>query len=456
MAQASVLVAAGAGHPWQIDLHMVYFAALAVLIIHCDWRVILVGAATVAVHHLVLSFVLPDMVFPGSASLARVVLHAVILVVEAVVLMWSAASVTMMFAINDESRSAAEAATGEALAAGAEAECIRAENDRQTAASAARDREAAREQAEVVARTAEGLSALAEGRLDYRIPGRFPEAYVKLQNDFNSAMTALHQAISEIGGNVHGIAGETAEISQAADDLSRRTEHQAATLEETAAALEEVAATIKLSAAGADQASVSMARAEAEVEASGPVVREAIAAMDEIESSSEQISQIIGMIDEIAFQTNLLALNAGVEAARAGDAGRGFAVVASEVRALAQRSAEAARDIKGLISTSRNQVRNGVVLVGRTGTALNAIATGVGEIGGFVAQIAASTREQATAVAEINNAVVGMDQATQQNAAMVEQSTAACEGLTRDAARLAALVSRFRLEDRSGATTLAA
>jgi methyl-accepting chemotaxis protein len=456
MAQVSVLVASAAGHPWQIDLHMVYFAALAVLIVHCDWRAILIGAATVAVHHLVLSFVLPDMVFPDSASLTRVVLHAVILIVEAAVLMWSAASVSMMFSANVESRKAADAATGEALAAVHDAEAARAENDRQTASAAERDRDAAREQAEVVAQTAAGLSALADGMLGYRIPGRFPEAYAKLQNDFNSAMTSLQQAMGEIGGNVSGIADEAGQISAAADNLSRRTEHQAATLEETAAALDEVAAAVKLAAAGADQASTAMSRAEAEAEASRPVVTDAISAMDEIESSSEQISQIIGMIDEIAFQTNLLALNAGVEAARAGDAGRGFAVVASEVRALAQRSADAARDIKALISTSRDQVRNGVVLVGRTGSALTAISARVSEIGGFVGQIAASTREQATALTEINNAVADMDHATQQNAAMVEQSTAACEALTRDAARLAALVGRFRVENTARERALAA
>ncbi|MGA0545491.1 methyl-accepting chemotaxis protein [Brevundimonas sp. VNH65] len=449
MAQVSLLVAALDGHAWQIDLHMAYFAALAVLMIHCDWRVILVGAATVAVHHLVLSFLLPEMVFPGSASLGRVLVHAVILVVEAGVLAWSAASVNAMFDSTAASQKVAEESAQQARSAAQEAESTRHQADQQSRAVAERDRASAEEQAEIVRQTAAGMAALAAGDLSYRIPGRFPAAYLKLQDDFNSAMTSLQQAMSEIGANADGIAGETAEISRAADDLSSRTERQAAMLEQTAAALDEAAASVRLAADGAEQASGAMSRAQAEADQSRPVVKEAMSAMDEIEASSEQINQIIGLIDEIAFQTNLLALNAGVEAARAGDAGRGFAVVASEVRALAQRSAEAARDIKALISTSRDQVKNGVVLVGRTGAALGAIAERVTEIGNYVTQITASAREQATTLQEINRAVNDMDQTTQQNAAMVEQSTAACEALNQDAGRLAALVGRFKLTDRN-------
>src|SRR5690606_2699438 len=180
-------------------------------------------------------------------------------------------------------------------------------------------------------------------------------------------------------------------------------------------------------------------------EKSGAVVREAVEAMAQIEKSSQQIGQIIGVIDEIAFQTNLLALNAGVEAARAGDAGKGFAVVASEVRALAQRSAEAAKEIKDLISTSTHQVDQGVDLVGQTGSALEKIVAQVGEITGLVTEIAASAREQSTGLAEVNTAVNQMDQVTQQNAAMVEQSTAASHHLAQEADELAGLVAKFRL-----------
>ena len=167
--------------------------------------------------------------------------------------------------------------------------------------------------------------------------------------------------------------------------------------------------------------------------------------MGAIKNSSDQISRIIGVIDEIAFQTNLLALNAGVEAARAGEAGRGFAVVASEVRALAQRSAEAAKEIKSLISASTEQVQNGVKLVGHTGEALTAIATRVTEIADLMTEISASAKEQATTLTEVNTTVNQMDQTTQQNAAMVEESTAACHDLTSEAEKLNALVGRFRI-----------
>jgi methyl-accepting chemotaxis protein len=174
-------------------------------------------------------------------------------------------------------------------------------------------------------------------------------------------------------------------------------------------------------------------------------VGNAVAAMSEIEKSSGQISQIIGVIDEIAFQTNLLALNAGVEAARAGEAGRGFAVVASEVRALAQRSADAAKEIKALISASTTQVASGVELVGETGRVLGRILVQVTEINGIVAEIAASAAEQSTGLAEVNTAVNQMDQLTQQNAAMVEQSTAASHSLAHEADALATLIGRFQV-----------
>ncbi|NBB51355.1 methyl-accepting chemotaxis protein [Rhizobium sp. CRIBSB] len=466
MAQVSILVAGLSGNALQIDMHMAYFAALAVVVIYSDWKAIIGGAATVAVHHLVLSFVLPELVFPGSADLFRVVFHAVILIIEAAVLAWSAASVTAMFAANARSQAAAEEATAQALAAAAAAETSRiaaetatgqamdsasalevsrAAADRLAAEAMERDLAVAREQALVVEQTAAGLSALARGDLTYRIPGRFPGSYAKLQEDFNSAMDALQSDLSVIDANARTIRAEAGEISHAADDLSRRTEQQAATLEQTAAALEEITATVRLAARGADDASSVMVQAQSEADQSRPIITDAVDAMSDIESSSEQISQIIGVIDEIAFQTNLLALNAGVEAARAGDAGRGFAVVASEVRALAQRSAEAAKEIKTLISTSRSQVQNGVVLVGKTGVALEAIAARVNDISGIMVQITASTREQATAMEEINLAINQMDQTTQQNAAMVEQSTAACQSLTNDAAQLADLVSRFQL-----------
>jgi methyl-accepting chemotaxis protein len=317
-----------------------------------------------------------------------------------------------------------------------EAEATRREHDASNAAQV-------EAQQFVVQELAARLSRLAEGDLTARLVG-FSGEYKALETDFNAAVERLQGAMQAISAKTVGMRGGTGEISQAADDLSRRTEQQAASLEETAAALDEITATVKKTAEGATHARQVVSTAKSGAEHSGTVVRDAVAAMSEIEKSSGQISQIIGVIDEIAFQTNLLALNAGVEAARAGEAGRGFAVVASEVRALAQRSAEAAKEIKGLIQASATHVSSGVELVGETGKALDRIAAQVTEINAIVAEIAASAQEQATALAEVNTAVNQMDQMTQQNAAMVEESTAASHSLAEEAEKLTSLVSQFK------------
>jgi len=303
----------------------------------------------------------------------------------------------------------------------------------------------AQQQSQVVDGLAQGLERLAGGVLTFRLSEAFAPSYEKLRADFNAAMEQMQRTIAEVATNSAGVRTASTEISQASDNLSRRTEQQAASLEETAAALDEITATVRKTAEGAGQARDAVGEARSDAERSGIVVRDAVAAMAEIENSAQQISQIIGVIDEIAFQTNLLALNAGVEAARAGDAGRGFAVVASEVRALAQRSADAAKEIKALISASSQQVDRGVNLVGETGKVLERILTQVTQINGVVTEIAASAEEQSTGLQQVNTAVNQMDQVTQQNAAMVEEATAASHALTSEADTLARLISRFEL-----------
>ena len=327
----------------------------------------------------------------------------------------------------------------------AEGAALRGQSDEERARNQRAAEAAAREQAAVVAALGEGLDHLTRGDLTYTLTQPFPEDYVKLKDDFNAAIGQLKDAMSVVVTNVSAIRSGSGEISQAADDLSRRTEQQAASLEETAAALDQITATVNRTASGARQASETVQAAKGDAETSGIVVRDAVGAMGAIEKSAQEISQIIGVIDEIAFQTNLLALNAGVEAARAGDAGRGFAVVASEVRALAQRSAEAAKEIKVLISASTTQVNAGVQLVGQTGEALQRIVGRVAEIDGLVSEIAASAQEQATGLQQVNTAVNQMDQVTQQNAAMVEQSTAASHSLSQEAEVLAGSVARFQI-----------
>jgi methyl-accepting chemotaxis protein len=266
-----------------------------------------------------------------------------------------------------------------------------------------------------------------------------------LHGDFNAAMEKLQETMQAIAANTAGVRSGASEINQASDDLSRRTEQQAASLEETAAALDEITATVKRAAESAKEARELVATAKTDAERSGEVVREMVGAMSGIETSSRQIGNIIGVIDEIAFQTNLLAFYAGVEAARAGDAGRGFAVVATEVRALAQRSAEAAKEIKALISTSGQQVDSGVKLVAETGKALVRIVDQVSRLNQVVGTIASSAQEQATGLNEVNTAVNQMDQVTQRNAAMVEESTAASHALASEAAELSQLVGQFQI-----------
>ncbi|AYG95073.1 HAMP domain-containing protein [Brevundimonas naejangsanensis] len=327
----------------------------------------------------------------------------------------------------------------------AEAAAQRQAAEEERARVEAEKAKAAEEDRVAITALGEGLNAMANGDLTHRMTVAVAPKAEQLKADFNAAVSQLEQAIAAVAANVAAIRSGSGEISQASDDLSRRTEQQAASLEETAAALDEITATVNRTADGARQASGVVQRARGEAEASGAVVSDAVSAMTAIEQSSSQIGAIIGVIDEIAFQTNLLALNAGVEAARAGDAGRGFAVVASEVRALAQRSAEAAKEIKTLITASGRQVEQGVALVGQTGEALGRIVAGVAEIDGLMAEISASAQEQATGLQQVNSAVNQMDQVTQQNAAMVEESTAASHSLAQEADVLAASVAHFKV-----------
>lgn len=329
----------------------------------------------------------------------------------------------------------------------AEAERTRLMAEQSEALVAAERAKAAEEQAQVVHGVAAGLERLSTGQLTYRINEHFAADYEKLRIDFNGAMDKLEETMTIVARNTNAIRSGTTEISSAADDLSRRTEQQAASLEETAAALDEITATVRKTSEGSAHARSVVASAKSDAEHSGEVVSQAVDAMGDIEKSAHQVNRIIGVIDEIAFQTNLLALNAGVEAARAGDAGRGFAVVASEVRALAQRSAQAAKEIKELISTSSQQVSAGVGLVNKTGEALKRIVAQVSEINAVVTEIASSTQEQATALQEVNTAINQMDQVTQQNAAMVEESTAASHALAGETAELAQLISRFEIAE---------
>ena len=306
------------------------------------------------------------------------------------------------------------------------------------------------EQADIiVASIGTGLSQLAEGDLTARVEADLAGKFAPLKQNFNRAVEALQSTMAKVARATSGIHTGSSEIRQASDDLSRRTEQQAASLEETAAAMNQITTTVKHTAVDAGQANQQVAEARTDAEESGKIVRKAVEAMGGIERSSAEISEIISVIDGIAFQTNLLAVNAGVEAARAGDAGKGFAVVASEVRALAQRSAEAAKDVKDRITASSQQVEAGVEMVGETGKALERIIGRITGISELVEGIALGADQQSAGLSQVNTAVAEMDGVTQQNAAMVEQATAAARSLAGEADELARQVSQFKL-DRDG------
>lgn len=298
----------------------------------------------------------------------------------------------------------------------------------------------------VIAQLGEALSALAEGDLTVQLTG-LPDSFRQIETDFENMRQRIGAALKEVSVSAGAINAGASEIRAASDDLANRTERQAASLEETAAAMSELTAKVKEAAEGANEMTTELRKAEADAKAGGTVLDQAIKSMTDIQSSAIEIGKIVDIIDGIAFQTNLLALNAGVEAARAGDSGKGFAVVANEVRALAQRSAEAASSIKSLIQSSVGKVEEGAKLVTKSGDVFQSIVSEVSEItvrAGFISEI---SRNQSLNLQQVDLAVQEMDQMTQSNAAMVEQANAASRSLETEAGQMDGLVRRFRISD---------
>ena len=418
MIQVSLCVAALEGHAWQVDMHMYYFALLAVLVSYIDWRVIIAATAAVAIHHLGVDYFHAAAIYPGGADLGRVIMHAVILIIEAVVLIAFSRSVCALISN-----------LGTTIA---EAEKVHSEF-----------RRGQQDVSNMLGVVTEGMARLAAKDLSFRIRADLPTAFRKIGEDFNMTVKQLEKVISTVAESSETIVYGTNEISAASNDLSRRTESQAATVEETSAALTEITDRVKETAAGARSARAAVEVAQQEANSGSEVVGRAVSAIKRIEHVSSQITQIIDVMEDISFQTNLLALNAGVEAARAGDSGRGFAVVASEVRALAERSSVAARNIKDLITTAGNEVNEGVSMVEATGESLARIVERVSEVNKRINEIAAAAESQATGLNEVNVAVSQIDQTTQQNAAMAEEANAATQSLTDQSSKLKVLIREF-------------
>jgi methyl-accepting chemotaxis protein len=411
-----------AGTAWIIDFHMLFFAMIAMTALLADWRPVVAAAAVTAVHHLATNFLAPSLVFNNGPDLGRVVLHAVIVVVETGALVYL-------------SRGLEQMVLGQALA--------RNQQIKLEAAATAERQQVQSEQESVISALDRRLQDLADGNLAARINEQFPHSYERLRAALNNATSNLETMVRAVDATARQIAVGANEIRAASDDLSRRTEHQADALGRNSQATLRLTSEIEATARSASEVDTAIGTAQADATEGANVVGRAVDAMHGIETSAREIGQIVSLIDGIAFQTNLLALNAGVEAARAGEAGRGFAVVANEVRALAQRSADAASTIKGLVAASTRQVGEGVALVGNTGQVLHGIAEQVNGIGTAIGTIARTAQVQAKELGEVSQSFTQIDKVTQQNAAMVEQTNAAAHSLSQEAEALAQLVERF-------------
>ena len=442
LVQTMALTAAFEGHAWQIDSHMVYFAVLAVTSAFYDVRILLVSAGLIALHHLGMSLSMPGMIYPAAdgSVLGRTVFHAVIVVVEAATLSLAIVMYHRARAHLDEQQRQVEdrrrvAEEAQASAAAANAAAIK-----------------------VVETLRAHLEMLAHQDLSRRIDTPLPPEYEALRGNFNSALASLGDVLRTAVTTSSDYKISAQELSGAADDLAQRAEAQARAVSQAAERLQVLTTALNQTAGDAKSANESAASARDHAQRNGSVVNEAVDAMHRIEQSSSEISNIISLIEDISFQTNLLALNAGVEAARAGEAGRGFAVVASEVRALAQRTSQAAQDVKTLIGKSSDEVRNGSDLVNAAGTALTEIVSRVSDTSALIDTIATSLGEQSGMVREMNAAIQSLEQATRQNAAVSEEMTAMGRQMMVHSGVLSGALSGFALPDRhaDGAAQIAA
>jgi methyl-accepting chemotaxis protein len=482
MCQIAAVIAAAAGTPWQTDLHMAFFAALALSALLYDVRVIVLGTVVVAVHHLGVGMALPDLVFYGGGSFLRIGLHAVILLLEAAGLIWMMHNTFRLLTLARENAAEAEANAEQARGLAREVEegeVLRVEERHRTLSelreqfgtvvTSALDGDFSRrvpmdfaeDDLNELARsintlvetidaglreTSSVMAALSAQDLTQRMHGIYRGAFACLKHDTNAVADRLAEVVATIRTASGTLSHATAELLTGAEDLSQRTARQSSTVRQTTDSIEVLAGTVRTNAERAGKASTATANVVATAEAGSVVMGEATGAMDRIGRSSQQIAGIITLIDDIAFQTNLLALNASVEAARAGEAGKGFAVVAVEVRRLAQSAAEASAQIKGLIEQATGQVSEGNQLVGRAAATLTQIAEAARASNALMQGIAEAVADQNMAIAEVEGAVRRIDEITQHNAALVEETNAAVAQAQEQASTLDDAVRVFRLE----------
>jgi len=428
---AGLMLAMARGTGWLVDMHMVFFAVLAVLTALVDWRAIVTGTVVTALHHLLLNFVAPAYVFPDGADLARVMFHAVVVIVEAAVLIVLCQQCERMIRGMTEARLAQAALDAERHA----------------------EREAVEtEQRLVLTGLSDRLHALAEGDLSSRITSPFPGQYDQARALLNESCAALEQLVGAVALTADQVASGAHELRGASGDLADKTEQQTASIESAARHAARLLHQIEEQATRWSETRATALGAKADADRGADDINGAVEAMNRIEASSAEIAETIAFIDTIAFQTNLLALNAGVEAARAGEAGKGFAVVANEVRALAQRSADSANQIKELIATSKDEVELGVARVQQMVSLLASLVSRFSDIAGQIDAITLGSDGTLQAIREIDAAMHLLDRGMQQNAAMAEQTSAASLELLRGAENLNDQVARFQREGGKGAS----
>lgn len=475
------LNAALIGHPLQVDAHMVYFAVLAMTVMMANIPALIAAAATIAVHHVILTLAMPALLYPSfdlMYNIGRTSFHAVVVIMETAVLWYSIHTRIKLNAAMEKKEIEAKASAVQAHDASANAQLEKSRAEKALAAAHAASEEAAEaknvaeetlkdfQKAQIersVQREIEDkaradrdaalqhlvtvfgrhLDQLSSGDLSTQISDNLGPDYESLRESFNSAVSKLGETIHQVRDQSENMQSQSREISNSANDLSVRTEHQAATLAEIARSITDLTESLSAVAKDSGDAQKLAQITSSEAAEGSDIMQQAVQAMAGIEGSSKEIHKITAVIDDIAFQTNLLALNAGVEAARAGEAGRGFAVVASEVRALAQRSSDAAREINNLINTSVTQISSGAELVNKTGRALEGIKNSVDKITRRLSSVAGATSDQSRNLSNVNASVGELEGVTQQNAAMFEETTAANTQLSNSARYLSDMVNTF-------------
>jgi len=427
-AMPALLLFISEGHVWQTDLHMLFFALLAAASILCDWKALAAATGVIEVHHVGFGMIVPQWLFSGGGSLARIALHAVILILEAATLIWVAQRIVALIDAND----------GQAIERESSATLLAAERAEQ-----------ARIVETVTTSLGQSIRALAAGNLTEKIVVDFPDDYALLKQDYNAAVLSLCTTIGVVSESATNIRTGSNEIAQASENLARRTESNAASLEETRAALVQIESRLR-TAATASQSTVARAnQAMATVDTGRLTAETAMQAMALVSGSAKGIDDVIEGLDKIAFQTRVLAMNAAVEAGRAGDAGRGFAVVADLVSALAMRAEEEAKLARDQLGITQSQIVSAVKSVGKVDTAFADIAGDVDEVTKLLTSMASDNQAQSSAITEITAAVSAMDVATQQNAAMVEETSAAARNLTDEVGNLVGATAQFTIESGS-------